>query len=732
MRPDTSKAGAGPGSVVQRFDAFSRGVSVVSFDAFDTLLERPLDRPTDVFSLVSDRIEALLGFASLDYRAERVSAEATARIAIGDDLDPGVPEIAAQLAASLGVDRPAADRALELELELERKLLRARPDGRALFARARELGLRIYVTSDTRFDAGTLESLLRGAGYSGEIDVLTSADRRATKRTGELFDRLIARSGVSPAAILHVGDHAIADVERAHERGLRSMHLPRVELPYFDSAGFERVYGRHGERLDLGTRARQTVAARAISFRAPDDDSQFGGDPYLLGFLGLGPLLLGFTNDLLDRASAHGISRLFFLSRDGRLLHRAYERLSATRPDAPEATYLLCSRRAANVANLRTVADVLSCIASLRALGSVRDLIERRLGLPVDRIPASVLASAGLDVDERVGEAGRERLVSLARALAPQILENAAVERDAYRSYLAALGLRATDSHAVVDLGYSCTMQIALDSLAEGEGGLRGYYLLTYRSARALLRKRGLSASAYVGDFVERDDPHLPFARHVSLFEALFLGDEDSLVRMRTEGDEPAPEFLARSRGELSGRDVIERIQEGALAFVERCAEEFRATPTILDLAPSRATLALDVFFDDPAPRDAAILATLRFEDHYAAAGVRPLVDTGRGPNLWPEGKLALGLGERPSTSVRNALTNVDWSGGRLAKLTPFVAPIVGPLIDRLADRVLSETKLDKFRREPRRFFADSSSAAGRALGRLHSHHRRRKDLDRP
>lgn len=714
-----------------RFVTLLRDVSVVSFDAFDTLIERPLEHPTHVFDLFEDTAAEIAGYPTLPYRAVRIDAENAARASLGDTKDPSTAAIAEVLASRLGAEPAIGRRLLEAETAFERGLLRARPAGMALFQAARAAGLPIVVTSDTRFDPQTLRSLLEGTGYVGVASVRTSSSSGASKRDGALFERLVAELGVPAARILHVGDHAIFDVARAIGAGLRALHLPKVESTYLGSPSLERVYGRHAERLDIATRARTCVAARRLGASAPSGDSQFGGCARTLGYLGLGPLLLGLGTFVLDRAEEDRVSHLHFLARDGRLVKDAVALLAAARTSSPTLVYLLASRRVAQVAALETTADVLARVASLRALGSVRDTVEHRLGLPVTEIPRASLARHGLDLETRVGDAGRPALVALARELAPAILANAAREREAYRTYLAAAGFRADATHAVVDLGYAGTLQLALDALGPGAGGLRGYYLLTYREAPRVLRRRGLRSRAYAGEAIERDDDQLALARRIALVESLFLCDEDSVVRFRLEGSDAVAERRPRDADERTRSATVARIQEGALAYVRDMVEAFANVPAVLELAPSRASRALDVFLEDPSPEDAALLADLAFEDHFAAAGIRPLVSTTGGPSLWPEGALALRLGDRPSTSIRRALGEVDWMNGRFETLARGLSPLVGPIVDRLAPRLLPPTKLDKFLREPRRFFADAGGVPTRALGRVYSHHRRRKDRSR-
>jgi putative hydrolase of the HAD superfamily len=65
-------------------------------------------------------------------------------------------------------------------------------------------------------------------------DVVAAAEAGFSKPARPIFDQAIARSGVSPAEILHVGDHPETDVRGAQEAGLRTAWINRTDETWPD------------------------------------------------------------------------------------------------------------------------------------------------------------------------------------------------------------------------------------------------------------------------------------------------------------------------------------------------------------------------------------------------------------------------------------------------------------------------------------------------------------------
>ena len=220
---------------------------------------------------------------------------------------------------------------LEAELQLESEELTANPTIRGEISRHRDAGDRICFISDMYLPSRFLEQILRREGcLQGDEQVFVSCECQARKDTGEIFPH-IRQKFSEQTSWLHYGDHPKSDsvMPRKHhiathlvftgltllERRLSAhAHLCRnsLELPWL--TGLARA-----ARLLHGDTAEARLAANFLV-----------------------PLYLPYVSWFLQRAKERGIRRIYFLARDGWILHQI---ALALHPDV-ECRELFLSRKA--------------------------------------------------------------------------------------------------------------------------------------------------------------------------------------------------------------------------------------------------------------------------------------------------------------------------------------------------------------------------------------------------
>lgn len=137
------------------------------------------------------------------------------------------------LFAAAGIDTHAERHGLALAAYLEawEPHTLADPQARPLMVALRERGLRIGVLSNTMwprwhheavFSRDGLGPLIDGAIYSSELDF--------AKPHAEAFHAAAASVGVSPHAVVFVGDRPWDDVHGAQQAGMRAVLLPHSRL----------------------------------------------------------------------------------------------------------------------------------------------------------------------------------------------------------------------------------------------------------------------------------------------------------------------------------------------------------------------------------------------------------------------------------------------------------------------------------------------------------------------
>lgn len=368
---------------------------VCSFDVFDTLLMRVFARPSDLFlelglELAQERAGEL---NAISFAVQRVFAEERAR---GETVhgEPTIREIYDVLARQLEWSEAVRDLAMHAEMELEERSIVAVPGMPAQVADARRRYDRIAFLSDMYLPASFIESLLEKHAYFRPGDLLlVSGETRMSKVRGGMFDE-VRRRIPNITDWVHVGDHEYADGKVPRGRGIRcelraGARLNRYEMLAVgeplsaaragDSGGGHMVCPEISPAKASASECPQGVAWEGGGTLPPQPAfagnrlawrSRLGGamrrarlavavgsnSRHEIGLVGCsvaGPLLFGFVQWCLEQANARGLKRIYFVARDGQILHRIALRLVERWGYGVECRYLYGSRQAWNGAAIK-------------------------------------------------------------------------------------------------------------------------------------------------------------------------------------------------------------------------------------------------------------------------------------------------------------------------------------------------------------------------------------------
>lgn len=453
----------------------------VSFDFFDTLFARPFAEPEFAFDLLGRR----LGVE--DFRQKRISAQAEAfrRMAAHGRKEIRLSDIY----ACFDVDGGTQALMLAAETDLELALLAPKPTVLALFQALREAGVRLAISSDMYFPSAFFEAALSQHGIEGVEILLVSAEHNATKRdAGELFDVLVRMSGVPAHAVLHIGDHAVADVQRARERGLMAFHYDALQSLNRESA--ERAYTLHG---------------LWESCKKPSNDGVF----QRLGFLYGGPANLGYLHWLTEQAVKDGVDHLLFLSRDGFLLERLAHQEHVK--GLPAYHYFLGSRISYYLAAItyKNFSSYIPFLLSGSGGLTPRELLER---IGVTAPYECVMRDIGLGSDVFIKHGMEQSLGRFLYAWRGEILKVCARNRRALHLYLVSLGIQAGAKLGLVDVGWSGSTQEAFEAAVRPwmDVQVTGYYYCLADTVERQAREKNqhmramFSSATHDADFIRR------------------------------------------------------------------------------------------------------------------------------------------------------------------------------------------------------------------------------------
>lgn len=538
---------------------------IVSFDLFDTLVTRPFLHPSGARDYLAHLVEK--NFGLMDFATLRSRAETVARMKLGHDVDCTIIyDTMANMAELRGIS--AAD-IRELELDTERHLLKPRAtlvDSVGELARS---GKRIVAVSDMYFNAEELRHVLPPVVSEALRKIHVSCENGWRKDTAEAWLHLPKVENVPTGQWLHVGDNEHSDVQLPLAMGfihpvhvLRSSSLLDVVPALRSLRPKSGQLDRWQDQLWLG------LVANHFNELADNRPTTFGQhliieEPETLGYTVIGPLVLDYITWLARLTLDSGAGRILFLSREGFLLQRAFQKLQMASPhlNSVQASYLLVSRRGVNTPALRTIED-LAGIFNAPYTGSLENLLNARLGARIAAVATKHLGRPFVANEVFLPQMST-RIIDWLRPVAVIILDIAREERDLYMKYWET---QAGEANVIVaDIGYAGTIQTQLSKLTGHTLG--GAYFAAKQAMDQVQVNDGWACARFFDE--RRGDPsESPVMKYHLMLEAILTSPDGQFSHFESGSGTPLAVHFPNAVN-TSKWNLIERIQAGAQQFID-------------------------------------------------------------------------------------------------------------------------------------------------------------------
>ena len=319
----------------------------IGFDIFDTLLCRPLVKPTDLFNLIEEDIYKVTKLRSFNFSTTRIHAESLAR---QGKIEVTLDEIYNKLQESTGFTDDTISKIKNIECEMERQLLTPRETMLEYFTLAKIHHKNLFVASDMYLPEDLLKDILISNGYEiNQIPVYISCEYNKVKYNGSLFKLILLKEGFDASKTLFIGDNLKSDVQRATDNGLLAEHYPKAidefrktNLFKPDVLGF--VY-KENFSFYLGMIANKLFDNPFVPF---DHKTSINNSSALLGYYIFGPLVLSLTHWLIQNTKNSNYEKILFSSRDSRVVFDVYNYINDTlyNHQLPKSVYFYISRTA--------------------------------------------------------------------------------------------------------------------------------------------------------------------------------------------------------------------------------------------------------------------------------------------------------------------------------------------------------------------------------------------------
>lgn len=597
----------------EQLERFLSVVEVVSFDLFDTLLQRVgLFSPKDLFYQVQQRGEQQLGLRLDHFTTLRVRAENIARVrASGQGWgEITLAEIYQEVGRLLRLDPPTTHRLHELELACERAVLQILPSGQQLWQAALAAGKRVVITSDTYFTADFIAEILQRSGYGNADKLYLSSVWRQTKMAGALYESVVRDLACPSNRILHVGDSQHSDVTMALSQGLRALHLPTAKQQLRRRYALdERPSGNLGLSALLCNLSERPVHS------GPRVNRQAVLNQTATENLAL--LYYGFAAWLLEQLRAGSYQRVYFAARDGLIMKRFFDLVAQTAGFTIDSRYLYVSR-AALYPSLIFSDPVTARRLFCRTWDHLTvEATLRRIGLSFAENQAALATHGLTDPARRMDGALIPQMMAFLTSIWSQV---EARNEQRYRLLLLYLRqelLLTPEKAAFVDIGWHGSSQDALLKLLDQQGirkELHGFYLGTFEKPAAA------SAGFQAYGFLVHDQKPDNLAQLVrfgpSLLELFHSAGHGGVSGYACQGTEVVPLLENNPVEQQQFAEILEPLQTAAFAYI---AQQLAQSPTALLAPPDPelvARLALRPVYA-PTAAEAAVFGRLQIASDF-------------------------------------------------------------------------------------------------------------------
>jgi len=465
----------------------------------------------------------------------------------------------------------------------------------------------------------TILRMLDTCNISGFEHLLVSSESKKTKHTGNLFGEY---KNLYPKnyKFLHIGDNEHSDGSMAIKAGLAAFPLTKSadlnEIKITKDTILE-SHKNPKEKFILSM-MQSLITNKIDDYRIGNKFISKGFDetPYILGYSLLGPVFSGVTQFIIEITKEKKYKNLFFASRDGYHLKLAYDNFAKYIPELPPSFYFYSSRRLANSSGLITEDDIHRVAKIDFAPTSLKNLMQSRYNLSaqeIGEIPNKYFLECNFaDAETLINqESHQENFIKFSKLQSKLIISRNSLTNQFYKEYLEKIGLKNDDS-AIVDIGYSGTIQSAISKLLEIN--ISGIYFITWKRIEQL-DKLKLDYKSFMGDKV--DSSH-PFNKYIQLFELLLSATHPSVAGIDKKSDGTFLPIFSDHRFDNKTLFFLSEIRRGANDFITNYLQsgihEFNIFET---LEPSDFTNSIFNFFSNPTYNGAKFFKAIQFEDDF-------------------------------------------------------------------------------------------------------------------
>ena len=564
-------------------------IKYYSFDMFDTLITRLLNKPTDLFSIIEYKYNVP------NFKKNRIDAERIARknskyeeVTI-DDIYNELKIIDSSV-NTFNVKK--------IEKELEIKMCVVNKNFINTYYDLKEKNKKMIIITDMYLDIDTIKKILSKNNISYD-KLYLSSEIKKTKHTGSLYNYILNDLSIAPNHIIHYGDNKISDFINPKKMGITAI---LVNNEWNNNLNF---YNSNGK--DYRYLAMEKFINSNIKNKFSDQTFNYF---YKAGYEILGPLLYGYCVWLNENLKKHDIKKVFFLARDGKIIKKAFNSLF---PDF-NTCYMFASRRALTVPTLCLYEELKnpSYLIDIYFIPARLKMIELIKMIGLEDIDINhILKKYNFNLTDRINSefiSNDSKFKSFYNEIYPLIIENSKNEYKEMVKYLKEINF--CGNVGIVDIGWNGNMQYAIENATKFSNinaKIRGFYIgVACKSKKQEIQD--MFGYLYQKNYNEEIEVYKE--GYNAIFE-FFFSSTDGSFKCYDDNDFEFYEYEYKNSKE---KEYLEKIQEGAIDFVHDFSKS--ELSNIINIIPSISILNFNKLGNTPSDEDLNYFKKITFYEN--------------------------------------------------------------------------------------------------------------------
>lgn len=533
---------------MEKYNLDNMDIKYISFDLFDTLIVRMVNKPSEIFDIIEKKFYSLYK-KKINFKKNRIRFEKLARKKSSNE-EITLEEIYSYFEKI--IEKKYCKILMEIEKEVEIAFCERNQNAEVqyIYNYALKHNIPIVVTSDMYLDLDTINAIITKCGYDNISKIYLSSKLKKTKSNLTLFKHVLSDLDIDATNLVHVGDNYISDFINPKKIGIIGINIVNNYSYKFVDSSFMK------KNIDYNV-----ICSTIIKTCC---DIKFRDYYYEFGYKCFGPLLLGFSNWLINNLHNSNMKDIYFLARDGHILKEAFDILNLKKEF--QTHYLYGSRRALIVPSLHkysTINDMTGHI-NLPTKILVTDLF-KRLGLEKENYE-SLCLNNGIDLNQYYNLnyiLNSKEFECVLSELLDKIKENSTEEYNAMISYFKKMKFE--NKVAIVDIGWNGNMQYAINEVIENATTF-GYYVGLNPNNKNF-DKINLDGFICTKNYNEKEYEKLK--SFMALFESFFLAQHGSVKKYLLNSNDDV-ELYEYEYSDINDINVIKLIQNGAMDYLNR------------------------------------------------------------------------------------------------------------------------------------------------------------------